>query len=182
MQVSKPGVVPLAEAQVATSGSKAAACAQLLQLAEKAGSGFKATTGVVFPFGSMDLAIKVSVHDPPSQALHMGMLAWVDQAPAVQDSISRGFGHWAGLVVDIACTHFLPQAPASSMTALRHCCKQDAKKVKKFQALVKEVEAAPPGEGLDEACEQLQLLVAELKPAKASLQAACEPHCCAGGS
>ena len=58
VQVSKAAVVPLADAKVATCGSKAAACAQLLQLAGEAGSGFKATTGVVFPFGCMDLAIK----------------------------------------------------------------------------------------------------------------------------
>ena len=45
--------------------------------------------------------------------------------------------------------------------------------MKKFQALVKEVETASPGEGLDESCEQLQQLVAELKPAKAILQQAC---------
>ena len=47
--------------------------------------------------------------------------------------------------------------------------------MKKFQALVKEVETAEVGGGLDEACQQLQQLVAELKLAKAALQQACAP-------
>ena len=47
---------------------------------------------------------------------------------------------------------------------------QDAKKVKKFQALVKEVETAKPGAGLEEACTELQQLVAELKLPKNTLQ------------
>ena len=56
------------------------------------------------------------------------------------------------------------------------CCLQEAKKVKKFQALVTEVESAEPGPALDEACEQLQALVAGLKPAKGLLQQACAPR------
>lgn len=42
--------------------------------------------------------------------------------------------------------------------------------MKKFQGLVKEAEAAQPGAGLEEACEQLQALIAELKLPKAALQ------------
>ena len=56
--------MPLAEAEVGTCGSKAAACAQLLCIAQEGGSGFQAATGVVFPFGCMDVAIKVHPHTP----------------------------------------------------------------------------------------------------------------------
>ncbi|KAK9806472.1 hypothetical protein WJX73_000758 [Symbiochloris irregularis] len=106
-KVKKAAIVPLAEAEVGTCGSKAAACAQLQRLAEASGSAFKAPTGVVLPFGCMDLAIK------------------------------------------------------------------DAKKVKKFQGLLKDVEAAAPGQALDDACEQLQALISDLKPSKGLLQEAC---------
>ena len=59
LQVKKAAILPLAKAQVSTTGSKAAACAQLQRLADASGSAFKAPTGVVLPFGCMELAIKV---------------------------------------------------------------------------------------------------------------------------
>lgn len=56
-------VVPLAEAEAATCGSKATACSQLSRLAsaskESAESEFAAPQGVVLPFGTMELALEV---------------------------------------------------------------------------------------------------------------------------
>ena len=59
MQVSKAAVVPLADATVQNCGSKAAACAQLLSLAEGSSGAFSASSGVVLPFGCLDLTLKV---------------------------------------------------------------------------------------------------------------------------
>lgn len=56
-------VVPLAEAEAGSCGSKAAACSRLSRLAVdskgNSGSEFAAPPGVVLPFGTMELALEV---------------------------------------------------------------------------------------------------------------------------
>ncbi|XP_010424348.1 PREDICTED: phosphoglucan, water dikinase, chloroplastic-like [Camelina sativa] len=63
------GIIALADADVPTSGSKSAACGLLASLAEASSivhsehgvpASFKVPTGVVIPFGSMELALKQS--------------------------------------------------------------------------------------------------------------------------
>ena len=59
MQASKYELVPLEAAEVASCGSKAAACGRLLQTAQASCGLFKAPQGTVVPFGIMNLALKV---------------------------------------------------------------------------------------------------------------------------
>ncbi len=56
----------LAKATSATCGAKAAACAELAQLAEKnkKKGGFGTAAGVCLPFGSMEAVIKVNLIPP----------------------------------------------------------------------------------------------------------------------
>ena len=60
-QVSKASVVPLSKATTASCGAKAAACAELAQLAEKnkKKDGFGTAAGVCLPFGCMEAVIQV---------------------------------------------------------------------------------------------------------------------------
>ena len=58
-QAAKFELVSLEEAEVASCGSKAAACGRLLQLAQASGGLFQAPQGAVIPFGIMNLALKV---------------------------------------------------------------------------------------------------------------------------
>lgn len=59
LQVTKPQLVLLADADAARCGAKAAACGELARLAAGSDAGFAAPAAVVVPFGVMDLAIKV---------------------------------------------------------------------------------------------------------------------------
>lgn len=54
-------VVQLEEAAVETCGSKSTACRKLLQLAQQSGGSFQAPTGIAFPFGCMDAALKAGL-------------------------------------------------------------------------------------------------------------------------
>lgn len=62
MQVSKATVLPLSKATTVSCGAKAAACAELAQLAEKQKNGvsFGTAAGVCLPFGCMEAAVQVS--------------------------------------------------------------------------------------------------------------------------
>ena len=63
MQVKKTSVVALAKATTASCGAKAAACAELAQLAQKSKKkgGFGTAEGVCLPFGCMEAAVQVSL-------------------------------------------------------------------------------------------------------------------------
>lgn len=72
----------------------------------------------------------------------------------------------------VTCLRQLARQPIQQLGAP---ITQEAKKAKKFQGLIKQVEKAKPGQELDDACQQLQAIVAELTPAKNLLKAACTP-------
>jgi hypothetical protein len=59
-KVSGQEVLELADAKAERCGAKAAACAQLLKLAEESRGSFMAPGGAVIPFGVMDLAVEAS--------------------------------------------------------------------------------------------------------------------------
>ena len=61
LQVKKASVVALAKATTASCGAKAAACAELAQLAQKSKKkgGFGTAEGVCLPFGCMEAVIQV---------------------------------------------------------------------------------------------------------------------------
>ena len=70
-QAAKFELVSLEAAEVASCGSKAAACSRLLQLAQASGGLFQAPQGAVIPFGIMNLALKVL----PCSVLHVYFIA-----------------------------------------------------------------------------------------------------------
>jgi phosphoglucan, water dikinase len=59
-RVSKGQVLPLAKAEVHTSGAKAASCGKLAAIASEAGATFSAPAGAVLPFGCMEAAVKAA--------------------------------------------------------------------------------------------------------------------------
>ena len=55
---TRAACAPLADASTARCGAKAAACADLLRVAARPGSGFRAPDGVVLPFGCLELCAR----------------------------------------------------------------------------------------------------------------------------
>ena len=55
---TRAACAPLADASTARCGAKAAACADLLRVASRPGSGFRAPDGVVLPFGCLELCAR----------------------------------------------------------------------------------------------------------------------------
>ena len=90
LQVKKASVVALAKATTASCGAKAAACAELAQLAQKSNKkgGFRTAEGVCLPFGCMEAVIQVSLgHSPLLLAVCCGWTLWIDSV--------NGLGGWA---------------------------------------------------------------------------------------
>lgn len=65
LQAKKATLVALAKAVPATSGAKAAACAELERVAASTAGSFSTPRGAVLPFGSMELAIEVGLRVRP---------------------------------------------------------------------------------------------------------------------
>lgn len=80
---------PLREATEARAGAKAAACAHLLRVAERPGSGFRALGGVYIPFGAMEACLRAAGRGDELARL----VAAVESAAQVGNS----------LMIDAAC-------------------------------------------------------------------------------
>ncbi|KAK9806719.1 hypothetical protein WJX72_000486 [[Myrmecia] bisecta] len=97
-KVKKPAVVALADAKAATCGSKSACCGELARMAAAAQAAFLAPPGVVFPFGTMELAIR----EAGKEAEFRKLVGQVEGAPAEGGALDEACNTLQALVAGVA--------------------------------------------------------------------------------
>mmetsp|Transcript_4360 Transcript_4360/g.15113 ORF Transcript_4360/g.15113 Transcript_4360/m.15113 type:complete len:1131 (+) Transcript_4360:97-3489(+) len=103
--------VPLEAATAATAGAKAAACAELLRLAEADSAPFAAAPGVVLPFGCMELAVgadELAALLAPLETAGAGSAALDEACAAARNGIAAAAEKLPAQVLDEALAAFPP--------------------------------------------------------------------------